>query len=162
MFKKKKEDELAIRRQELPFWRPYSMVEEMERMFEDFWMPRWKKFGLIPKVFEETREPLINMVDNGKEFEITAELPGIPKENISIEVNNDSIEIKAEVKKEEEKKEKSYIKMERAYSSFFRVLQFPEEVLAEKTKAKFENGILKVILPKKEPKVERTHKVKID
>lgn len=168
MFKKKKEDELAIRRQELPFWRPYSMVEEMEKMCDDFkrmgdfWMPRWKRFGLIPRVFEETREPLVNMVDNGKEYEITAELPGIPKENINIEVNNDTIEIKAEVKKEEEKKEKDYVKMERSYSSFHRVLSFPEEVLANKTKAKFENGILEVIVPKKEQKFEQRHKVKID
>ena len=83
-----------------------------------------------------------------KEYSVKAELPGVKKENLDIDIDKNHITINA--KKEEEHKEdtKGYRKSEFKYGEFARTVYFPQEIDVEKTKAKLEHGILSIEAPK--------------
>jgi HSP20 family protein len=100
--------------------------------------------------------------DNGKEYIVEAELPGITKNDIDIELTKNSVRIQGEMRREEEKDEEGYYRRERSYSSFYRHMPLPEEVRPDKADATFNNGILEIKLPKEKPTVkEKTHKITI-
>jgi len=89
---------------------------------------------------------------------IEAEIPGAKKEDIEVKIKDNSVIIRGEVKKEEEKKEENYYRSERFYGKFERVIPLPVEIKAEDAKATIEDGILKLEIPKatteKEVKIE--------
>ena len=91
----------------------------------------------------------VEMTDKGKDYEVKAELPGVKKEDLDIDIDKNYIVINA--KKEEEKieNEKAYKKSEFKYGEFSRTVYFPEEIDVEKTEAKLEHGVLKIHAPKK-------------
>ena len=163
MAKKKKGEkgELAPRE----YWSPSSMMREMDRMLDDFrsdfedmfWGRGFGRPWRFPRIRMpelETKEPLVDLSDKGNEFLLTAEMPGIPKDKIDIKVSENSVEIKAEEKKEKEEKEEGYIHRERSYKGFYRKLSLPEEVSAEKANAEMKNGVINVTMPKKKPTPE--------
>ncbi len=92
----------------------------------------------------------VEIEDKGREFIVKAEIPGISKENLDIDLDKNCICINA--KKEEEKCEEgddhSYKKSEFRYGEFSRTVYFPEEVDTDKSEAKLENGILTINVPK--------------
>ncbi len=102
-----------------------------------------------------TREPLVNLVDDGRELVLTAELPGVRKEDLEIEVTSDGIEIAAETRSETEASGEDYAYRERSFASFRRALPFPDDVIADQAEAKLTDGVLEVRLPKKEPSPKR-------
>jgi len=108
--------------------------------------------GIGMPMMEMPREPLVDLADMGDRFELTAEIPGIPKDKIDIRISDDGIEIKAEVEEKKEEKEKDYVCKERSYRSFYRKMSLPDEVISDKGEAKMIDGMLKITLPKKEPK----------
>jgi HSP20 family protein len=99
------------------------------------------------------RMPIFDMVDKGDRYELKAEVPGIEKEKIKVKATKDSVEISGEQSEEEklEDKTKRYVYNERSYSSFYRNIPVPEEIVSSKVSAKMSNGILHVDLPKKNP-----------
>ncbi|TIP96679.1 MAG: Hsp20/alpha crystallin family protein, partial [Mesorhizobium sp.] len=84
----------------------------------------------------------------GKEYEITAELPGIDERNVEIKLANRTLTIKGEKTEEKEEKDNDYYLSERRYGSFQRSFQLPEGVDADKIDASFAKGVLTVKLPK--------------
>ena len=90
----------------------------------------------------------VELHEKDNEYCVKAELPGVKKEDLDIDIDKNHITINA--KKEEENKEdtKSYRKTEFRYGEFSRTVYFPEEVDTEKTEAKLENGILMINVPK--------------
>ena len=91
----------------------------------------------------------VEITDKGKNFILKAELPGIKKENLDIDIDSNYVIINAK-KEEEEKEEKdNYKKSEFRYGEFSRTIYFPEEIDTEKTQAKLEHGVLKIEAPKK-------------
>ena len=134
-----------------------KMMEQFQHDFEDFWgrpqrwQPgmRWRHrypmmpFGAIPSV---------DLEDRGKDFRLTADLPGFQKEDVEIEVGEDSVVIQAKRTQVEEEKQKNYVRKERAAQTFYRRVRLPEEVRSDDAKASLNNGILEIILPKKTPK----------
>ena len=99
------------------------------------------------------RMPIFDLVDKENRYELKVEVPGIEKEKIKVTATNDSVEISGEQSKEEESedKRKRYIYNERSYSSFYRSIPLPEEIVSSKVKAKLNNGLLHIQLPKKNP-----------
>jgi HSP20 family protein len=99
------------------------------------------------------RMPIFDMVDKGDRYELKAEVPGIEKEKIKVKASKDSVEISGEQSEEEklEDKTKRYVYNERSYSSFYRNIPVPEEIVSSKVSAKMSNGILHVDIPKKNP-----------
>ncbi len=101
-----------------------------------------------------TRYAFVDLVDNGDEYLVTAELPGFNKEAVDVQVNKEGLLIRAEWKNQTEQKGKNYLHRERAYSAFERVIGFPEEVNPSKAEGQMKDGVLEIKIPKREAKPE--------
>lgn len=139
----------------------------MDRIWDPFSRRTWRKFWESFPEFEAflpragVRAPLIDVLDEGKTIRVIAELPGLEKKDISVNVLEDSVEISTEKKAEvkEEKEREGYYFHERSYQKFYRKIPLPAAVIPEKTKAEYKNGILELILQKKvTTKVEKGFK----
>lgn len=133
------------------------MMERFEREFEDFWdMPprlrAWMQTRPSLLMPRGTAMPNVDLEDKGKDFHITADLPGFNKQDVNIEVNEDSVTIQAKKTQSEEEKNKNYIRRERAAQIYYRRILLPEKVASDNAKANLNNGTLEIVLPKKEPK----------
>ena len=95
-----------------------------------------------------TVAPAMDLVEKEKEYEISAELPGIDEKNVEIKVANHMLTIKGEKTEEKEEKQKDYYLSERRFGSFQRSFALPEGVDADKIEANFVKGVLTVKLPK--------------
>jgi HSP20 family protein len=110
-----------------------------------------REFGL-------TNVPSVNITENEKAFNIELAAPGLEKKDFKIEVENDVLTISSEKEKEEKEEKKNYRRREYSYQSFSRSFDLPENSLADKIDAHYENGILKLTLPKKEITVSKPKK----
>ena len=110
-----------------------------------------------------TTVPSVNIKENDDEYTIDVAAPGMKKNDFNIEIDDDILTISAEAKNENEEKEENYSCKEFSYNSFNRSFTLPEfKVDTEKIKAKYNDGILNVIIPKKEeakPKPARSIKI---
>ncbi|HKW43029.1 MAG TPA: Hsp20/alpha crystallin family protein [Thermoplasmata archaeon] len=132
---------------------PVSWFDQVDRWFDefrqDFEERFWSPLARLDESALRVREPLVDLVDNGSEFIVRAELPGVKKEDVDIEVTDDRIEIRAEADRSREEKEKDYFFRERTYQSLYRVLPFPAEVKPDLALATVKDGLLEVRVPKK-------------
>ena len=112
-----------------------DMLEDFRRnLRESIWAP--SEWPLEPYITVlPAREAFADLVDAGSKFIVHAEVPGIPKDKIEVNVTKDDIEISAETAAEKEEKEKGFVIRERGYSHIYKKLSFPEEVIPEKTEA---------------------------
>lgn len=159
----KKKKSIVARKKESPFvvapigselWRAFDDIFESFRSdFEDLLFP--SPWTSSYPVFPEIRVPLIDLEDRGKDFVLKAEMPGFKKEDIEIEVQEDSVEITGRVGWKYDKKAKGYVCKERACESFNRIVQLPEEVKTDAVTANLADGVLEIVLPKKSPKKTR-------
>ena len=90
----------------------------------------------------------VEIEDKGKNYIVKAELPGIKKEDLDIDLDKNHITINAKKEEKQEEENKSYKKSEFKYGEFSRTVYFQEEVDTENTEAKMENGILEITIPK--------------
>ena len=123
-------------------------------VMNDFMGPDW--FGGTEKW--NTSVPAVNIKENEKGFELELAVPGMKKDDFTVEVDNDVLTISSEIKSENEETKENYTRKEFSYSSFKRAFTLPETVDGSKIDAKYEDGILKLILPKKQealPKPKR-------
>jgi HSP20 family protein len=116
------------------------------------------RFPMMP--FKEEAVPSMDLEDRGKDFRVTVDLPGFKKEDVEIEVTDDSLVVNAGRTQSEEEKKKKYVRRERMAQTYYRKVALPEEVRSDNAKASLTDGLLEIILPKKAPK--ETKKVKID
>jgi HSP20 family protein len=148
-------------------WRPFSELSrierEAERMFGDFFRrPFW---GVSwPERFREIgfREPAIEVYEEKDDVVVKAEIPGMKKENLEINISGNLLTIKGEKKQEEEVKKKGYYYSERSYGSFMRTIDLPKEVQVDKAYANFKDGVLEVRLPKTEEAKRKEVKIKVE
>jgi HSP20 family protein len=110
--------------------------------------------------FGGRRMPVVDVKEDDKEVIVTAEVPGVKKEDISINFHDNRLEIKAESKEEKKEEKEGYVYQERRQGSFFRSLELSMGVDADKTKASYKDGILTLKMPKSE-KLEKT-KIQIE
>jgi HSP20 family protein len=148
-------------------WRPFMDLSrwdrDMERMMGDFFgrRPWWPERWFRTEEMELTA-PVVDLYEEKDDIVVKAELPGIEKDKIEVNLADHTLTIKGEKKKEEEIKEENYYRSERSYGSFVRTLELPKDVHADKVKATFKNGILEVRLPKTEEAKTKEVKVKVD
>lgn len=139
-------------------WAPFETVRrEIDRVFDRFNLAPWdfsfgrRGFDLEvpwPRLAALDIAPAVDVVERDKEFELTAELPGMDEKNIELKLSNGMLTIKGEKKEEKEEREKDYYVSERRYGSFIRTFQVPEGVDTGKIEATFSKGVLTVKLPK--------------
>ncbi|MBP2030084.1 HSP20 family protein [Methanohalophilus levihalophilus] len=147
-----------IRRPSVPIvsrWDPFDEIrqtqEHLNQLFKDF-MPsiEWKGGDVF--------SPLVDIQEKDDSVVVTTDLPGVDKGDVDIRIGEGYIEISAESKKEEESEKEGYVQKERSYSRFSRAVSLPSNVTEEGAKAKLEDGVLTVTLPKtktaEKPKIE--------
>ncbi len=158
----KKEEERSLTPRESRMSDPFA---EMRRMLDNFRMNMDDMFGRMwpsPGGMGSLRQPRVDILDLGNALQVVADMPGVQKDDIEINLTPERLEIEAESKTETERTEEEYTYRERGYSSYRRVLDLPAEVLPDKTEAKFTNGVLEVTMPKKEPtQVEQKKRVAV-
>jgi len=159
---RKKDDKLAP----IDVWTPEAFLRDMDRVFrdlrsgfEDMLYPL-SGYDIMPE--RGIRIPAVDVRDTGKEIVISAEMPGIRKEDVDIEVGENSVVIKGESKEEEEKKEDNFYHRERKYALFHREIPLPEEVVGSEARASMKNGVLEITIPKKEPTSQKKFSIKVD
>ncbi|MBT8285088.1 Hsp20/alpha crystallin family protein [Muriicola sp. SD30] len=131
---------------------------------EDFFDNRFWKKGLVNEDFWNGRsgEPALNIREEDRHFEIELAAPGFEKKDFDVSIENGYLTIKAEKEDTEETKKENYTRKEFSYNSFERSLQLPENVLEDKIKAKYNDGILSFkVLKKEEAKKLKPKKVEI-
>jgi HSP20 family protein len=137
---------------------PMGIQGEMNRFFDDF-------FGMPRKVDDQERfhwNPRVNIEEVKDRFEITAELPGLKKEDVKIEVKDHVLTLTGEKKAENENKDRNVYLFERAYGRFCRTFTLPDNVEAGKIGASFKDGILKIDIPKTEEAKPKEIEVKVN
>ena len=167
---KRKKDKLMVKpdrkkQGEIVERRPFDMWTNMDQLFDQFrtnlddifWHPRSSMLSTY-----EHRLPSMDVADLGDKYELKVEIPGIPKEDINIEVTPCDVEITAEHKNVEDEKGKNWLRRERSTMSFYRCIELPEELKADNVEAEMNHGVLKLTLPKVEPKPKhKSKKIKI-
>ena len=153
---KEKKGTLAVRKAEKPVPavgepQPSSIQGLLDTIWDPFRGFEWPVEYELP-----TRIPLVDVIDSGNEYVVKAELAGLKKENVEIEVgtNELSLTARSDVEKEVEKG-KTYLHRERAFSTFRRYIGFAESIDTEKVSASMNEGILEIKLPKLELKPEK-------
>ena len=106
--------------------------------------------------------PRVEVTELDDHFEVSAELPGMKREDIKVELNDRILTISGEKQTEHEKKDRSIHLCERIYGSFHRSFRLPSQVKADKINAEFKNGVLKLNLPKVEEAKPKQIAIKVD
>ncbi len=104
--------------------------------------------------------PTVDIVDEKDQIKVKADLPGMKKEEIEVNLENDVLSIKGEKKEEKEIKERDFIRSERYYGAFHRAFSLPSSVDAVKVNAVYKDGVLEITLPKKEG--AKSKQIKVD
>ena len=140
-------------------------TELWNRPFRSFWPSLPSLLRPSRSVMGEVisfRAPAVDLYEGEDEVVIKAEVPGMDKGDLKIDLTDSMLTISGEKKKEEDVREEAYTYSERSYGSFTRSLHLPCAVKSEKAKATFINGILEVKLPKTEEAKKRHTTVTID
>ena len=143
-------------------WNPFRELEEIQnRLSSIFGRTPIRGLGEEAMTVSEWR-PLVDIVEDEKEYLIKAELPDVKKEDVKVTVENGVLTITGERKFEKEEKGKKYHRIERAYGSFMRSFTLPEGAAGDKISAEFKDGVLKVHLPKSAEPKSKPIDVKVD
>ncbi|MDY7035383.1 MAG: Hsp20 family protein [Thermodesulfobacteriota bacterium] len=149
---------------EYPF---LELRRAMDRLYDDFFRSyRWPLTGRqfpwgLKRDFSGTEWPPVDMNETDEELKITAELPGVDKDNIDILLTDDRITISGEKKEQEERKGRGYYTLERSYGSFQRSFYLPCKVESNKAEASFGDGVLTLKLPKSTTALDKGKKIHV-
>lgn len=123
---------------------------------KDFFEP-WNDW-FLDGGFKTLTIPHVNVSEVEDSYTLSLAVPGMTKKDFIIDVEGNMLTISAEKEENKEEKEKSYARREYNYSSFSRSFTLPEEVVQNKIEASYQDGILKIILPKNEKEAKKIHK----
>ncbi|MBN8654598.1 MAG: Hsp20/alpha crystallin family protein [Anaerolineae bacterium] len=139
-------------------WEParemMTLREAMDRLFDDAFTRPLSLSGNNWSI------PAVDMYQTDNEVVVKAALPGIKADEVQINVTGEVLTLKGETKQENETKEKAYHIREQRWGTFERSIILPTEVVADKAKADFENGVLTITLPKAEEVKPKTISIK--
>ena len=125
-------------------WRPMNELDDMNRLVDEIWRRSLRQGG------GTNWYPAIDVRENESEYAIVAELPGMTKDDVKISVTDNIVTIRGEKKAQAEEKNENWHQVERTYGAFERSFTLGTSVNASGVKARFEHGVLTVLLPKSE------------
>lgn len=141
-------EDVAGRLAATPFTFMRRFSEEMDHLFEDFggrgWLTPMLDKAQLP---QGPWSPQVEIFERDNELVLRADLPGLTKEEVNVELASDGITIEGERKNEHEDKSEGYYRSERSYGRFYRRIPMPEGVKAEDASATFTNGVLEITMP---------------
>lgn len=144
--------------------RELTLFDEMDRVFDNLmrrgwhhgWMhplrEMWPEWGGLEEAFDIT--PRVDVIDREEEILVRAEVPGVEKKDLDVELSGQVLTLKGERRHEEKEEKGTYYRAEIARGGFTRSIRLPEGVDLEQAKADFKDGVLEIHLPKTE-KTER-------
>ena len=125
-------------------------IERMPFVFDDYFKP-WNEWfdngGLLGRAMNV---PAVNITEQKNDYLVSLAAPGMKKDEFKIDVDGNMLTISSEKEETKEEKDKKFTRKEYNYSSFSRSFTLPEEINKEKIEAKYEDGVLKISLPRKE------------
>lgn len=141
-------------------WDPFrdliSIQDRMNRLFEQTLARTREEEGIAAS----TWMPAVDIYETPDQVVMKAELPGLTREDIEINVRDNALSLRGQRKFEKDVKEENYLRIERAYGSFQRSFTLPVTIQQDKIKAVFKDGVLELTLPKAEE--ARPKQIKID
>ncbi|KRT66044.1 MAG: Heat shock protein Hsp20 [Candidatus Dadabacteria bacterium CSP1-2] len=141
-------------------WKDFgSLQERINRMFDDTIRTLYPTDG--EELEKGTWAPAVDIYETNDSFVVSADLPGLNKDEIQIDLKDNTLTLKGEKKFEEKVSKDNYIRVERAYGSFVRSFTLPQNVDPEKIKAKYKEGVLEITIPKKEEAKPKQIKVEL-
>lgn len=131
-----------------PFFRdPFGQIDQLDRWFGDYSPRRYT--------------PSVEVVDDGKAIKVTAELPGMSQDDVTLQLEDNVLTISGEKKHEQESKDDGVFRTERYYGYFHRAIPLPEEIDRDAVDAEFKKGVLTVRLPKLAPEKPRGKRIEV-
>ena len=131
-------------------WDPFrdlaQLQDRINRIFED----RMTREGRTEPASTRTWAPLVDIYEDESELVVRAEIPGVKREDINIQVTNDELVISGERKFEEDGGKRNYMRLERPYGPFQRSFSIGLPVKTTEVKASYKDGVLEVTVPKAE------------
>lgn len=125
-----------------PFGFMRHFTDEMDRMFR----------GETTDIDIQGWSPAIDVQQCGGSLQVTAELPGLKRDEVKVELTDDALIVEGERKREHRDDHEGYHRRERSYGRFYRAIPLPEGAKTEQVKAELENGVLKISIPVPETK----------
>jgi HSP20 family protein len=166
-FRKEQEDQrgassLPVQRNELPAsGGPLSPMLQLHREIDRLFDDAFRGFGMpmlssrFPSDWPGLLKPALDIQETDKQYRISLEVPGVEEKDIQLVLDDDVLTVRGEKRQEQEKTEGGYHRIERAYGSFQRALNLPEDANQDSIKASFKNGVLTVTIDKREPGTPR-------
>jgi HSP20 family protein len=130
-----------------PFALLRQMTSELDRAFEDWPTFRWPTPGVVTSPEPVAWSPKIDVFERGNRLVTRVDLPGMKREDVSVEVTDGHLALSGERKRETEEKKDNFYRSEREYGSFYRAVPLPDGVKLEDVKATFSEGVLEVSVP---------------
>lgn len=134
--------------------RPFAFMrqisEEMDRAFDRFFEEFGHRFASMPSEVQAapaTWAPRVDVLEREGKLIVRADLPGLTKDDVQVEVTDDAITIQGERSQEKEERRAGYLYSERSYGSFYRAIPLPEGADPSQATAEFRNGVLEVAMP---------------
>lgn len=128
-------------------WDPFrdllDLQKEINRLF-DFSFSRFPRHLLE----EERFAPAVDLYEDGEQYVVEAELPGLKQDEIKVQIDQDLLTISGKRKREKELKDENFYRSERYFGKFVRRISLPEDGDVEKVKATYKDGVLKISIPK--------------
>ena len=133
-----------------PLWTSSWM--DIDRSIENLRRDMEKAFSSFPSIsMPKMSQTSCDVIDEGNQFRVKMDVPGIKKNEVKLNVTDNSLEVSAEHKEESEEKKKNYLRKERSQVSFYRSLPLSEKIVSNKVMAKLTDGVLDITLPKSKP-----------
>jgi HSP20 family protein len=135
-----------------------KLSERMPSVFDDFFKP-WNEWFDNGNVWSRTiNVPAVNITEQKDNYQVSLAVPGMKKDDFKIDVDGNMLTISSEKEETKEEKDKKFTRKEYNYSSFSRSFTLPEEINKDNIEAKYEDGVLKIVLPRKEEAKKLTAK----
>jgi HSP20 family protein len=148
---------------------PFNILErfadEMDRVFENFGFGGLRSrqaassFGLLSG--EDRWAPELEVFHRNSELVIRADLPGLTKDDVKVDVSDSQVAIEGERRRQHEEKREGVYRSERSYGRFYRTIPLPEGVIADQAKATFSNGVLEITIPAPPEQARRGRRLEI-
>lgn len=152
------------------FWQPLmGFRDEVDRIFDNFWRgvggSPLRRGEMMPSSRLDmpfaVSAPAVDVVENEKEYRITAELPGLGREDVELNLSGNMLTIKGEKREQREEKGANYYLSERRFGTFRRSFELPQSVKRDGIEASFDKGLLTVVLPKTADAAQQTRKIEV-
>jgi len=140
-------------------WNPtrnmFAMNKDFDKFFDEF------LGGNFPEVRDMEMSPRVNLEENDNEWILSAELPGVKKDDVKVNFQDNMLTISGEKKFDKEDKKKNFHRIERSYGRFSRSVQIPSSIVLDKIDASYADGVIHITLPKAEDAKPKQIDVKV-